>query len=299
MAQAIINEIDSVKSFLNARPSDEANCATNEALKKNFTAALVQQVNSCLSLHKADATLVVDALKDSPYGDVNTKRILAAIDAKVIHNASAATAATGVKDQFLKTWWNMCTQDDWDWFKDPKRSFYQKLTKLVDRGNLLGCNHPDEQTLKWMLAMLLMTHYGDMPSAAIIYEKLQELKQIVAAERKASPLEQLQSFPNTPSELPKDIYSYAYSDGDPIAVELPGVNAIADKISLRSNNRLLKKSPIKQQQPPAGIHIKPKFEQPMINVSDGEASGSAAMIHGQLHDMPVIGDHVEEQLYTK
>ena len=54
--------------------------------------------------------------------------------------------------------------------------------------------------------MLLLTHYIDTPKATEIYEKLQELKQVVACERKQIPLEMLATFPDSPDELPEGIF---------------------------------------------------------------------------------------------
>ena len=293
MTQAILKEVDSVKSFFSSRADSDSG---TEALAKNFTNALIQQINSCLSLPTCDASMLVQALKDSPYGDANITRIIAAIDAKVMANSTAAKAATGPKDQVLKEWWNMCTQDDWDCFKDPKRSFHSKMTRLVERGNLLGCTNPDEQTLKWMLAMLLMSHYLDMPGPSDIYDKLQELKQVVVCERKPYPLEQLTNFPSRPEDLPKEVYAYAYTDSKPTAVVLPGIKSIAIKaIPLRSNSKLLK-----QKSPPADKFGKLNHAaQPVITIDGGEWLEGAGQFN-LLQDIPEeLWDQLEAMVKAK
>ncbi len=114
MSHAIINEVASVKSFFLSRSS----YACNDALAKNFSNALIQQINSCLSLPTVDATLLIAALKDSAYGDVNLKRIIACIDSKVLANSAASKSATASKDQTSKLWWYFCTQGDWDCLQD-------------------------------------------------------------------------------------------------------------------------------------------------------------------------------------
>ena len=285
MSHAILNEVASVKSFFLSRSNETG----NEALAKNFSNMLIQQINSCLSLPTVDATLLIDALKDSPYGDVNLKRIIACIDSKVLANSAASKAATASKDQTLKFWWHFCTQGDWDCFKDTKMPFHAKLTKLVERANLIGCTNPDQQALKWMLSMVLMCHYGDVPAPKEIYEKLQELKHVIVCERKPYPLQQLTEFPDTPAELPEDVFDYAYSDEKPIAMEMSGINSVAEKmIPLRSNHKLLRQSP------PA----KSSGKQPAITIEAGEAKVSDVEMAPISGDMPTPGDHVEEQMYA-
>ena len=291
MSHAILNEVVSVKSFFLSRSTD----AGNDALATNFSTALIQQINSCLSLPTVDATLLIDALKDSPYGDVNLKRIIAAIDSKVLANSAAGKSATASKDQTLKFWWHFCTQGDWDCFKDPKMSFHSKLTRLVERANLLGCTNPDQQAVKWMLAMVLMCHYGDVPAPKEIYEKLQELKHVIVCERKHYPLQQLTKFPDTPAELPAEVIDYAYSDDKPIAMEMSGINSVAEKmIPMRSNHKLLKQSP----------QAKGSEKQPaVVTIDAGEAKVTTVertpFSACTPCDMPTPGDHVEEQMYAE
>ena len=92
-----------------------------------------------MSQSPQDAATVIEALQDSPYGDGDTQRIMAAVDAKVLSSSPAGKPASCAKDQFLKEWWHMCTQPDREFLNDPKKSFDSKMTKLVERPNLLGC----------------------------------------------------------------------------------------------------------------------------------------------------------------
>ena len=154
MIDALLEEIASVKTFFNGRDYEEVSLMR---LSCNFAASLVQQINSCLTISMSDASTVIRALQDSPLGDSNLKQIIAAVDSKVQSSTASRLAVACPKDQVLLEWWNYCTQEDWDFFKS-KQGFHAKMTKLVDRGQLVGCLYPDEQSLKWMLAMLLLTH---------------------------------------------------------------------------------------------------------------------------------------------
>ena len=124
----------------------------------------------------------------------------------------------------------MCTQSELDFLNDPKKSLGSKMTKLLERANLLGCTDSGEQCFKWMLSLLLMCHYDTLPGPWKIYYKLQDLKQAAAAERKSYPLEQFTQYPSNPEDLPKEIYNYAYTDSQPITVEMAGINTVSEKI---------------------------------------------------------------------
>ena len=145
--------------------------------------------------------------------------------------------------QHLKCWWHYCTAQDWGLLRNPKVSFNQKMTTMVERGMSVGCVDPDEQSLKWALATLLVVHYDELPSPHQVYQKLQDIKQSYIAERKPFLYQQLAQFPEDPQDLPLDIYAEAYPlpGGGPNKVVLQGVNTVADSIPLRSNSKLLRK----------------------------------------------------------
>ena len=81
-ANNLVNEITSAKQFFASRAGLEHDKAGEVTLQKNFASALIQQMHCCLSLSPQDAATVHEALHDSPYGDGDTQRIIAAIDAK-------------------------------------------------------------------------------------------------------------------------------------------------------------------------------------------------------------------------
>ena len=119
---------------------------------------------------------------------------------------------------------------------NKKKSLHLKLTTLVDRLNLVGCTHPQEQTLKWVLAVVLMAHYDEMPTPKIIARKLDALKEIVASERKPSYHTQIIEFPISPHDLPKELYEHAYATSPPVTVEFEGIMSFAEtSIPLRKN----------------------------------------------------------------
>ena len=284
MSSAMIDEVKSAINFFKER-SDHPHPAT---IATSFAANLISRISSSLTLSTKDATDLLSVLKDSPYDDASMVRITAAIDAKLVFSTMSHT----VKDQFLKEWWHYLTADDMTFIKDPKHSFHAKMTKIVERANLLGCTHPSQQTLKWMMAMLLMCHYKDIPTSSEVYEKLQDLKQVILCERKPYPLAGLRAYPATPEELPAEVFAYAYADGKPVPVVMPGIASIAEgKIPLRSGSRLLKAIKTKPEQVKTD-HVK-------LELASHTAApcSSVDMPSRSSVDMPTQGDSFEEQLY--
>ena len=84
------------------------------------------------------------------------------------------------------------------------------------------------------------------PPANVIFDKLHVLKLLVESERKIRPEsldgQEPQAYPATPHGLVKPVFDHAYPDVDngPKAVVLAGINAVAERIPLRSNSKLLK-----------------------------------------------------------
>ena len=118
----------------------------------------------------------------------------------------------------------------------------------MSRAHSLGLLHPDEQTYKWMLATLLISHYDDLPEPRVLFNKLNELKQACAAEGrvKAYQLDQLTTYPESPMELPKAVFDHAYPAGgpQPVEVQIHGLSSVAEKIPLRKNSGLHRLPPL-------------------------------------------------------
>jgi hypothetical protein len=242
MATNVIKEINSVRAFFKAREHLSVGDG-DDGLRKCFTDAIIKQLNMVSVFSTQDAGHVTECLKDSPY-DCHTHRVISAIEAKLKSNQSVGSgAASSAANQFLKCWWAVLTQGDWDFIRDKRKSWDAKMTKVVERANLLGVTHPSEQSLKWLLALLLVVCYDELPSYATIFKKLGDLKQCVEAERKGYPLEHLLTYPATPQELSGEMFKYAYGDAQPIFMHLSGINVVAEhNIPLRKNSKLLKGS---------------------------------------------------------
>ena len=236
--QSILKEVESVKSFTKTR--DGLPGGVNDVVMQGMVTSIIKQVNAIRSFGAQEATWLSLALNDSPYGEAGTQKIVAAIDAAI--NKTTSIATTGAADepkQFFKKWWTACTATDWECFRS-NQPWSAKMTCLIARANSIGCTHPDEQCVKWMLAMLLCVCYNELPTAKERFAKFQELKQCAITERQPWIHEHLVTFPTSVNDLPSHIWEQAYASESPINVELIGINLVANRIPLRKNSKLLK-----------------------------------------------------------
>ena len=247
--QAILQELEGVKAYMASRPQTPG---ASDSVAKSFAASMLKMISVCNFISPHDAAKLSSALSDSsPFNECDTKKIRDVIDKKVGDMSIAKSqhkSSGNQQSQLLKHWCNYLTQTDWDILNDSRQHFSAKMTRFMERANLLGlvCTF-DEKTYKWMLAVLLAVQYKDKetPDAHFIYNKLQELKQAKEAVTKYYPHTVLSKYPESPSELDSMMFAYAYPDAadKPVSVKLPGLQAIANRIPLRSNSKLLKEKP--------------------------------------------------------
>ena len=246
--QCIVYYLEGVKAYLALRPHEQA--PGKAEMAKCFAASMLKIVSQANFISPHDAAKLSSALSDcSPFNEYDIKKIRDVIDKKVGDMSIAKSqhkSSGNQQSQLLEHWGNYLTQKDWDFLNDSKQHFSAKMTRLMERAHLLGlvCTF-DEKTYKWMLAVLLAVLYKDLPDAHFIYNKLQELKQTKEAVTKYYPHTFLSKYPEFPSELDSIMFAYAYPDAadKPVSVKLPGLQAIANRIPLRSNSKLLKEKP--------------------------------------------------------
>ena len=130
---SLVKEVASVRSFLEARAS-VCGGASIDSVVQGFTDALIKQIGQCATFQPTEAAQLATALRDSPYGEHGTKRIMEAIDVKLKGGQARSSTGDrksvkgeGAKSQYLKCWWSYCTEADWAIFHDPKKSFHTKM----------------------------------------------------------------------------------------------------------------------------------------------------------------------------
>ena len=183
-------------------------------MAKCFAASMLKMVSVCNFISPHDAAKLSSALSDcSPFNENETKKIRDVIDKKVGDMSIAKSqhkSSGNQQSQLLEHWCNYLTQKDWDFLNDSRQHFSAKMTRFMERANLLGVGVFDEKTYKWMLAVLLAVQYKETPDAHFIYAKLQELKQAKEAETQCYPHTFLSKYPEFPSELDSIMFAYIY-----------------------------------------------------------------------------------------
>ena len=143
---------------------------------------LLCSINTLRRLTPQEAVSINAAISSSVYPATMQEELQGAVDSIV---EVTATEKDANKDrQKIKQIWNYPTPSEWSTILNDKKSFTAKASCLTHRLMLIGCHSPDEQSLKWVLAVLLMVCYQDLPYAQIRHDKLLELKAIVACEKK-------------------------------------------------------------------------------------------------------------------
>lgn len=242
---SVVKEITSIRKFFETRGSD----SDPTALQQSFADSVIHKIGLMKDFGAMDAAKINEALSDEPVGP-QTARIRAHVEELVSKSlkksmqapSTAATKAQSPRSsQFLKYWWRYLTETELAFLNDQNKSFNSKMTLLVERAMKIGCHSGDEQTKKWMMALLVRLHYTELPSAQALYDKIQDLKRACQSEFKMLYAEFLDEYPEQAEELPKAIFAAAYADEAPHPIELSGISAIAEAIPLRKNSKLLKK----------------------------------------------------------
>ena len=243
--QDILKELEGVKAYMASRPQTPG---YRDSVAKCFADSMLKLISVCNFISPHDAAKLNSTLSDSsPYNESDTKKIMDVIDKKVgdMSIGKSQHKSLGIPGQLLEHWCNYLTQTDWAILNDSRQHFSAKMTRCMERANLLGVIAFDEKTYKWILAVLLAVQYKETPDPHFIYAKLQELKQAKEAETKYYPHTFLSKYQKFPSELDSIMFAYAYPDAadKPVSVKLPGLQAIASRIPLRSNSKPLKEKP--------------------------------------------------------
>ena len=242
--EKIINEIRSVKRFVDAR-SSHASCDLSQ-LEKSFADQLLKLVGKA-SLGPGDVAAIMEELcKDNPYGTFSTQ-IIEALDKHMLSaECEEAPESESSTKQMLKNWWMFLIAIEWAILMDPHKSIHTKMATCVHRARLLGIWNPDEQAVKWLLALIYKCHYAELPPPKQRLKQVNELKELFVSEQGSQHMTipaGLRTYPGNARELPGSLYKAAYSADQPPedrSGDMTGLAGIAHGIPLRKTSKLLK-----------------------------------------------------------
>ena len=242
--EKIINEIRSVKRFVNAR-SSHASCDLSQ-LEKSFADQLLKLVGKA-SLGPGDVAAIMEELcTENPYGTFSTQ-IIEALDKHMLSaECEEAPESESSTKQMLKNWWMFLIALEWAILMDPQKSIHTKMATCVHRARLLGIWNPDEQAVKWLLALIYKCHYAELPPPKQRFKQVNELKELFVSEQGSQHMTipaGLRTYPGNARELPGSLYKAAYSTDQPPedrSSDMTGLAVIAQGIPLRKTSKLLK-----------------------------------------------------------
>lgn len=247
-----MKEIQSVKRFVSAR-SKLGNADSNMTQMMD---SLANKLKKLIANHNiassSDVSTIMLELSDSPYGQEHTRSIIQVLEQNMLDASAAQTNNPNTpRDEIigkskLQHWWNYFTNSDWVVLNSGK-SWYTITELAVHRARSFGCVDPDEQSVKWLLALLIAIHYRDsnMPSALQKYRKFNDLKLMfetaIANTDKLPP--SLTCYPQDPSDLPTEMQA-CYQDDPAVnkdkSSDVCAVANIAKLVPMRRNSALLK-----------------------------------------------------------
>ena len=236
-------EITAVGSLILARRESFSTCASGAA-DKTKEAALVNnlsyKIQRSLVCSIAEAQGLYECLKATNLEEAFKEDLRNSIDNAL---ASVATNAMPValKPQKLVHIHNYLTQSDWATIGSPDVSYIAKLNCMAQRWRSLGIRSLHEQTAKYGVAVILC-HLGKLPDHGLINQMVLDLKssfQSIAPEA-IEALPYVKEFPQSHTQLPKEIIANAYHDQEPAPKELEQLKPILKHIALRSTSKLLK-----------------------------------------------------------
>ena len=176
MAADMKTQIDEHSTYIDAREGQ-----ANHNILTQFKKGLLVQINMQEPFSVADATMLIGAIKTSRFPADIQKELEEAVECRAKDDTGGKKKGKlgNGKRQLLKTIWNYPTAEDWNLLLDTKKSWTSKACVLLHRMNLIGLNNPSQQTQKWMLALLLMVAYSEIPGPQSRYDKVLEQKKLI------------------------------------------------------------------------------------------------------------------------
>ena len=251
----VLNEIRSARRFVAARAKHSQHVDLTQIVQ-SFADKLAKLIVTH-TFSAAEISVIMQELEDSPYSTEQTTALISSLDDKMISTLSEVepTKAKEVHDgthvakSRLYQWWNYFCDADWKTFKNPYHSFFSKMELACHRARSFGCTDPDEQSVKWLLALLLKLHFDgvELPDALAKYRKFNDLKAIFVTEESRKHNAQapppLAVYPPCAADMPGSITS-CFGSQLPInrdtSSEITGLANIAKLIPLRKTSALLK-----------------------------------------------------------
>ena len=250
MIAALVEELQDSKDLVAARRASSETAAIGLALR--LKTAMIQKINNIPHITTKDAKRLMSVVAESGFDEAGRNDILDAIEAR-LGEQSAQAMVTEPQQEHSKLGQDLLwptrylTQSDWDKLEDPTRPITRKIHDLRMRiADGLECCMCSEETWRWMMACLVLSHFRTWPTYKSIYDCLQDLKecfQVSRAQPQQRQFARLWVYPEQPADLAKERFAKAYPDANdpPVNHPIERLDQVGlHHIPLRSNSKLLK-----------------------------------------------------------
>jgi hypothetical protein len=212
-----------------------------EAVKRKLVTGLATKIVGMKDVDVSAAHQIMTGIKS-----MSICPELSGVLEKAINDRLLKTPGPKAKSaqQLLSNGLSFLTQGDWVKIDDPQATAVVMSRVIQERVSKLGLRSFDEETYRWILAILLakvIEKTGQWPKYEQVHQWLLQWKRDYTTLKTPWPFDVIVTYPPSPSMLPADVYSYAYSPSDPpITKEIANFQALATHhIPLRKNSNLL------------------------------------------------------------
>ena len=204
------------KGFLLSRLQVTGLAAAKAAeIASQLAQSMVAQINMLPKITSDSAKNLTDALAASGYDETGKAAILQAIDTGLTNNIintpnNQKGGGNGWTYNYL---WegqtNYYTEQDWAGLLSSTKPLMNNVQIIVDRFMSLGITCPDEWTIAWATAILVLCHFKVFPKYRSIFDIVGDFKEAMRACKKPLPFSSIANYPTTPQELPAHVFAHA------------------------------------------------------------------------------------------
>ena len=240
----VVSELHSVAGFLESRRSLRQQDGSDpaDAVAFRLATSISDMIARLPGLSTHDGDKILGALKVSAFSDEHASLITAAVDSRL---GGVARTTTGRKTtQLIEHVVDFFTERDWSQIESETLSLQQKIQVMVHRlSRCLGVTNPHERSLRWMVAILVLSHYENLPKYKVIFSVLGDIKEEFEVQNSCFQHGHLIRYPDSPAGLSKPRYDHAYGDDDkPVLKHIDRLRNVAiHHVPLRKNSKLLTK----------------------------------------------------------
>lgn len=188
-----------------------------------------------------DATTLTQHIRASAFSDSIKDMFTTAVAERALHT-TAVHGSAHARTQVLLYPLNYFTRTEWGLFNDQTRSQTHHVAVAGHRFKLLKVKNPSEQTLRNLAALIaLMIWPGVDPPPQATLALVAELKAYI----RLSPVEggpRVDHYPPDPSNLPRALYTHAYTTEPPVRVTLSRYHEMCTRVVLRTSHNSVRNS---------------------------------------------------------